>query len=284
MELNCGRAIQGHCGGIPVEPELMVVYLHFTSAKKYVFQRGPSWNFQFMLGKGLIPGGIEKDKDRQAVFLTPTNPCGNDPEEEALREDFTIQLKASYITRRKRNHDAVYWVRLQRAQDQGIEFCSFAIITYTTVPGDCIDDVISHNGDRAIFEKLAAPRQAPKVTLKSNCHTQQQQQQQPQQPKLEDDTKSVWEQRATWESRAGVRDDTKHATEVERATVQLVLSTSEAEADTHLNGTNTKKLKEPTMVRTKNLYSSRPCEGVDGVQQRIQLSHLRNCAMWSSLS
>ena len=26
-----------------------------------------------MLGKGLIPGGEEKDKARQAVFLTPTN-------------------------------------------------------------------------------------------------------------------------------------------------------------------------------------------------------------------
>ena len=62
---------------------------------------------------------------------------------------------------------------------------------------------------------------------------QQQQQQQPQQPKLEDDTQSVWTQRATWESRAGVRDDTKHATKV-RATRQLVLPTSEAKDDTHL--------------------------------------------------
>ena len=36
------------------------------------------------------------------------------------------------------------------------------------------------------------------------------------------------------ESRAGVRDDTRHATEVERATGQLVLPNFEAEADAHL--------------------------------------------------
>ena len=43
---------------------------------------------------------------------------------------------------------------------------SFAIITYTTVPGDCIDRVTSQNGDRVLFERLATPRPLPKVTLK----------------------------------------------------------------------------------------------------------------------
>ena len=107
------------------------------------------------------------------------------------------------------------------------------------MPRDCIDRVTSQNGDR-----LATPRPAPKVTLKRYWQTQQQQ---PQQPKLEDDTQSVWKQRATWESRAGVRDDTKHATEG-RATRQLVLPTSEATDDTHLTlkeeltDTNTKAI------------------------------------------
>ena len=45
--------------------------------KRYIFHRGLSWNFQSIL----IPGGKEKDKARQAVFLTPTNLFGNDPEE-----------------------------------------------------------------------------------------------------------------------------------------------------------------------------------------------------------
>ena len=59
--------------------------------------------------------------------------------------------------------------RLSKAQDQGLEFWqtkSFAIMTNATIPGDCIDRVTSQDGDRAIFERLETPRQAPKVTLK----------------------------------------------------------------------------------------------------------------------
>ena len=134
---------------------------------------------------------------------------------------------------------SLYWIRLSRAQDQGLRFWqtkSFAIITYATVPADCIDRVTSQNGDRVIFERLATPRPAPKVTLKSNWLTQQQQQQQqPQQPTLEEGVTSIWKQRATWEYRAGVRDDTKHATEVERASRKLVQENSEADVGAHLS-------------------------------------------------
>ena len=94
---------------------------------------------------------------------------GNDPEEETPHDDHAIPQKASYVTRWKRKQDAVYWVRLQRAQDQGLEFWqtkSFAIMTYTTIPGDCIDRVTAQNGERVLFEKLETPRPAPKVTLK----------------------------------------------------------------------------------------------------------------------
>ena len=112
---------------------------------------------------------------------------------------------------------------------------SFAIITNATVSGDCTDRVISQHGDRVIFEWLATPRPAPKVTLKSNWRTQQQQQQQPQQPILDKGVNSIWKQRATWESRAGVRDDTKHATEVETASKKLVQATSEVDVGTHVS-------------------------------------------------
>ena len=42
--------------------------------KRNIFHRGLSWNFQPILGNGLIPGGKEKDKAPHAVFRTPTNP------------------------------------------------------------------------------------------------------------------------------------------------------------------------------------------------------------------
>ena len=152
------------------------------------------------------------------------------------------------------------------------------------MPGDSSDRVTSQNGDRVIFERLA-----PKVTLKSNCRTQQQQQRQPQQPVLDKNVPSIWKQQATWKSRAGVRDDTKHATEVERASRKLVQATSEADAGTHLtakealtdafsnNEANTQEeIERVTIGSNKILYSRRPSEGEDGVQQRIQPCHFRN--------
>ena len=71
----------------------------------------------------------------------------------------TVPQKVHYQTYWKRNQDAVHWIRLSRAQDQGLRFWqtkSFAIITYATVSADCTDRVTSQNGDRVIFERLAA--------------------------------------------------------------------------------------------------------------------------------
>ena len=101
-----------------------------------------------------------------------------------------------------------------------------------TVP-DCIDRVTSQNRDRAIFERLATPRPALQVTLKSNWLSQQQQQ--PQQPTFEEGVNSSWKQRATWESKAGVRDETKNATEVEIASRKLVGTVSKVDVGTHLS-------------------------------------------------
>ena len=77
----------------------------------------------------------------------------------------------------KRNQDAVYWIKLSRAQDQGLQFWqtkSLAVIVNDPVPADCIYRVISQKGDRILFERLSTPRPAPKVTLKAHWHSQQQ--------------------------------------------------------------------------------------------------------------
>ena len=39
-------------------------------------------------------------------------------------------------------------------------------MAYATIPGDCIDRVTAQNGHKVIFERLATPKPAPKVTLK----------------------------------------------------------------------------------------------------------------------
>ena len=101
------------------------------------------------------------------------------------------------------------------------------------MPGDCIHRVISQNGDRALFERLATPRPAPKVTLKSNWLVLQQQQQQ--QLTLKEGVNSISKEVATWESRTLVRDDTKHATEVEQASRKLVRTASKVDVGIHLS-------------------------------------------------
>ena len=75
--------------------------------KKYVFHKGLSWNFQSISEHGLIPGGKEKDKARQAVFLTPTTPLWSDRDEEEPHDDYTIPQKVPYVTRWKHDQNAV---------------------------------------------------------------------------------------------------------------------------------------------------------------------------------
>ena len=92
-----------------------------------------------------------------------------------------LKKKVHYHSHWKRNQDAVYWVKLSRAQEQGLQFWqtkSHAIVVHSPVPADCIYKVMSQNGDRILFERLSTPRPAPKVTLKSTWQSQQQQQQQ----------------------------------------------------------------------------------------------------------
>ena len=82
--------------------------------------------------------------------------------------------------KKKRNQDAVYWENVSRAQDHGLQLWqtkSHAIIVHSLVPSECIYRVISQNGYRILFERFSIPRPVPKVTLKSNWQSKQQQQQ-----------------------------------------------------------------------------------------------------------
>ena len=114
-------AIQGPSGGIPINPEMMGHTLIPYNWKECIFHRAISWNFQSLLGSGLIPGEKQRDRARQTVFFTPLNPFGNDPDEDALMV-VTVPQKVPYKNRRKRNQDAACWIKLKRAQDQGLQF------------------------------------------------------------------------------------------------------------------------------------------------------------------
>ena len=160
--------------------------------KDYIFHKNCSFSIQSTLENGPIPGGQGSDSGRQTVFFTPLNPFGGDSDEEELRDDYTVPQKVHYHSHWQPNQDAVYWLKVSRAHDQGLQLWqtkSYAIIVHSLVPADCINKVTSQNGDRILFERLSTPRPAPKDTLKSTWQSQQQQQQQ-----------------SIWESQSGTRD------------------------------------------------------------------------------
>ena len=99
-------------------------------------------------------------------------------EEIFTSDDFTEPRMEHYRCKWRPSQDAVYWVNLARAQDEGLQFWqtrSDAIVVYCSVPPECIHKVISRNGVRVLFERLATRRPPPKVVLKS-WQTQKQQQ------------------------------------------------------------------------------------------------------------
>ena len=161
-----------------IAPELMGHVAIPYKWKEFLFHRGCSYNVQSILGSGLIAGGRESKQGRQTVFFAPLNPFGSNPDEEKLSGDLSNPRKVHYEGKWKTNQDAVYWINLARAQDKGLQFWqtrSHAIIVCSSVPADCIYKVISQRGEKALFERLSTPRLAPKIVLKSNWRSQEQQ-------------------------------------------------------------------------------------------------------------
>ena len=70
---------------------------------------------------------------------------------------------------------------------------------------------------------------APTGTLKSNWFVQQQQ------LTLKEGVNSISKEIATWESRAGMRDETKNATQVEMATGNSERTASKVDVGTHFS-------------------------------------------------
>ena len=59
-------------------------------------------------------------------------------------------------------------MQLWQRRSHAISVCRFVL-------ADCIYKVISQRGEKTLFERLSTPRPAPKIVLKSNWHSQQQQ-------------------------------------------------------------------------------------------------------------
>ena len=201
--------------------------------------------------------------------------------------NYIIPQKVHYNTYWKHNQDAEYWTKWFRAQDQGLQFWqtkSFAIITHDSVPRDCIHRVISQKRGRVIFEGLATPRTAPKLTLKSNWFVQQQQQRQSI-PK-ENVKKQLERGCALGKQERGMKRETsqewRKLLETVGGTLQewtLVLITANKKSlQMHpwKNEANSQEIKKSANWFEQNLCSRRPSERQDDIQWRIKPCYRRD--------
>ena len=128
------RAIQGHSGGRPIDPELMGCVrmpqgIFVTEVVLSAFNL--SWRMDW------FRVDMEATKGRQTVFFTPLNPFGSDSDDEEPVMITHFLKKRHYHSHWKRNKDAVCLVKLSRAQDQEMQFWqtkSYAIIVHSPVP------------------------------------------------------------------------------------------------------------------------------------------------------
>ena len=102
-----------------------------------------------------------------------SHPFGENPDGEGPGDDLSIPRKVHNHSNWKHDKDVVCWVKLSRAQDQGLRFWqtkSNARIVHNLALIVSIYKVISQNGDRTLFERRPTLRLAPWVTLRSLYH------------------------------------------------------------------------------------------------------------------
>ena len=127
------------------------------------------FNLHSIISNGLIPGGQDTSK-RQTVFFLPIDPRDKGHQDPA-QFDFTAPRLARYMHRAwKRHQDAVFWVVIDLAIQEGLTFYqtrSNAIILEGTLPAYCIPKVVRLKTGEVLYEKsYLSPRPPPKISLR----------------------------------------------------------------------------------------------------------------------
>ena len=164
-ELKYIRAIQGHSGGVTISPRLMNYVRIPHRWKQFIYHVGRARDQYSVAEAGPVAGGKERKEGRQIIFFTPL-----DPSQQGCRRSEKPR-KVHYQIHWRPEQDAVKWIHLSKPQDAGLEFWrtgSNAIITYQSVPKECVVKVVSESGKRDLFARQLTPRERPKVTLRAS--------------------------------------------------------------------------------------------------------------------
>ena len=101
-------AIQGHFGGIAVDPELQDNVLLPKGFTEYIFHVGNASELNSTIGNGLIPEEKSLKRGRQSVFFTTVNPIEDEKIMEETPCDFTKPRIAPYKNAWEPHQNTVY--------------------------------------------------------------------------------------------------------------------------------------------------------------------------------
>ena len=137
--------------------------------KQFIYHVGRARDQYSIAKTRLVAGGKERKEGRQTIFFTHLDPFNSDASEAELITDIKKPKEVHYQIHWIPEQDAVYWIHLSTAQDAGLEFWqtgSNVIITYQSVPKECVVKVVSESGKRELFARQHTFREGSKVTLR----------------------------------------------------------------------------------------------------------------------
>ena len=120
--------------------------------KQFIYHVGRARDQYSIAEIGLVAGGKGREEGRQTIFFTPLDPFNSDADEAESNTDFKKPRKVHYQSHWKPDLDAVHWIHLSTAQEAGLEFWQtgfHAIVTYKSVPKECVVKVVSERGNRS---------------------------------------------------------------------------------------------------------------------------------------
>ena len=174
------RAIQGHSGGNLVDPALQHnVLLLDDFGEVHPTHIGNANELHSIIKSGLIPGGRSLKRDRQTVLFTAVNPMDDDQSMEEIRCDLDKPKIAPYKNTWSPHQNTVYWCNLKLAQKKGLQFYqtrSHAIVLYNTPPAICIEKAVCMKTEEELHHKVYQSPRLPRVALKPNSQSWQQDQ------------------------------------------------------------------------------------------------------------
>ena len=176
------RVIQGHSGGIAIDPDLQDNVLSPKGFTKYLYHVGNVSEVHSIIRSGLIPGGQSLKQGRHSVFFTIVNPMEDENFVEETSCDLTKPRIAPYKNTGKPHQNTIYWCNWKLAQENGLLFYqtrSHAIVLYGTPPALCIEKVVCMKTKDELYQKVRLTPSVPRVVFRSNsqiCLQDQQEQ------------------------------------------------------------------------------------------------------------